>query len=245
MLTTYSARQRDCSVLPSSADCECRRESSPRRAFLMYPNHQRTIQRVIDHFQPDPSILALIIGGSVAKGWAAETSDVDIMLVVTDEEFARRSASGDMLYFTRDFCDYEGGYVDGKFVDMAFLNEVADHGNEIARAAFLSVQIAFSRDPALEALVRRIPVYPEAERDAKLRAFFSQIIVANWFVGEAAKRGDSYLMAHAVSEFGLYAGRLILAYNRMLYPYHKWLMHEVARAPEKPPQFIEMLDALL
>src|SRR5664279_5643260 len=126
MLTTYSARQRDCSVLPSSADCECRRESSPRRVFQMYANHQRTIQRVSEHFQADPTISALIIGGSVAKGWAAETSDVDIMLVVTDEEFARRSASGEMLYFTRDFCDYEGGYVDGKFVDVPFLEEIAD-----------------------------------------------------------------------------------------------------------------------
>jgi hypothetical protein len=210
-----------------------------------YPHHQRTIERVTEHFQHDPAIVALLIGGSVAKGWAAESSDVDIMLVVTDEEFARRTASREFLYFTRDFCDYEGGYVDGKFTDVSFLKEVADHGNEVARAAFVSAWVAFSRDPAVDALLQRIPVYPEAERAAKLTAFYSQVVVGNWFMQEAVKRGDKYLMTHAAGEMALFGGRLILAYNRILYPYHKWLMHEVAAAPEKPDQYMVLVNALL
>lgn len=211
----------------------------------MHPHHQRTIERVTEHFRNDPGIIALIIGGSVAKGWEAENSDVDIVLVATDEEFARRAAASQILYFTRDFCDYEGGYVDGKFVDVAFLKEVADHGNEVARAAFYCTWVAFSHDPAVEALIKRIPVYPEAERDAKIKAFYSQVVVRNWFMQEGVKRGDKYLMTYAASEMALFGGRLFLAYNRMLYPYHKWLMHEVARAPEKPENFMALVGALL
>lgn len=211
----------------------------------MHPHHQQTIERVTEHFRADPTVLALIIGGSVAKGWESETSDVDILLVVSAEEFARRVAAGQQLYFTRDFCDYEGGYVDGKFLDVAFLEEVAEHGNEIARAAFYGTKIAFSRDPQIDALIQRIPVYPEAARDARLKAFYSEVVVGNWFMQEACKRGDKYLMIYAASEMTLFGGRLILAYNRMLYPFHKWLMHEVTRAPEKPANYLALVDALL
>ncbi len=211
----------------------------------MYENHQRTINRVIEHFSADPRYVALILGGSVAKGWAAPNSDVDIMLVVTEAEFVRRSASGEFLYFTRDFCDYEEGYVDGKIVDVQFLNEVADHGSEVARASFVSARLLYSHQPGLDTLLARIPVYPEAEREAKMKAFYSQVIVGGWFFKEAEKRHDKYLMTHAAGETALFACRLILAYNRILYPYHKWLMHEIERAPEKPPRFMELLQALL
>ncbi len=211
----------------------------------MYPNHQRTIQRVIEHFKDDPHFIALLIGGSVAKGWASAASDVDIVLIATDEEFAHRSATGEFLYYTTEFSDYEGGYVDGKIINWGFLEEVADHGSEVARAAFYGVQVAFTHDPVLVSLITRIPIYPEAEREAKLKAFYSEVVVGNWFIGEATKRGDRYLLLHAVSEMTLFGGRLILAYNRMLYPYHKWLLHEVERAPDKPDNFMALTQALL
>ncbi len=212
---------------------------------MLYAHHQRAIQRLTEHFQPDPAFTALIIGGSVAKGWAGENSDVDFMLVATADEFARRTARNELLYFSKDFTDYEGGYVDGKIIDLPFLEEVADHGNEVARAAFFSTWTAYSRDPRIDALIQQIPVYPEAEREAKLQAFYSEVVVGNWFIGEAMKRRDQYLLTHAASEMALFGGRLILAYNRILYPYHKWLTHEIARAPEKPADFMERFQALL
>jgi len=211
----------------------------------MYPHHEQTIQRLTEHFQPDSNFLGLIIGGSVAKGWAAENSDVDFVLVATDEEFARRSASGELLYFSKDFTDYEGGYVDGKIENVGFLEEVADHGSEVARAAFVSTWLAYSHDDRLDPLIKRIPVYPEAEREAKMKSFYSQVVVGNWFISEAEKRRDRYLLTHAASEMALFGGRLILAYNRMLYPYHKWFTHELARAPQKPADFLDRFHWLL
>jgi hypothetical protein len=37
------------------------------------------------------------------------------------------------------------------------------------------------------------------------------------------------------------SARLLLAYNRMLYPYHKWLMRAVQNAPEKPADFLTLV----
>lgn len=211
----------------------------------MYPHHERTIQKVTDHFRDDPRFLALIIGGSVAKGWAAENSDVDIMLVATDEEFARRLAANEFLYYTTDFCDYPDGYVDGKIINIALLEDIAARGSEPAKAAFYCTWAAFSRDPRINDLIERIPVYPEAEREAKIKSFYSQVIASTWFVKEATKRGDKYLLTHGAHELALFSSRLVLAHNRILYPYHKWLMHEIARAPEKPEGFETLLQALL
>ncbi len=211
----------------------------------MYPHHERALQKVKAHFEQDPTVLALLFGGSLAKGWGSEASDVDIVLIVTEEEFARRALSGELLYFSLDFTDYEGGYVDGKFQSVSFLEEIAQRGSEVARAAFYSVQIVFSRIPDLDKLIARIPVYPEAERDAKIKSFYSQMMVAGWFMKEADKRGDQYLTTRAAADLVLFGSRLILAYNHLLYPYHKWLMHEIARAPEQPEHFVDLLQALL
>jgi hypothetical protein len=211
----------------------------------MLAHHQQTIDRLSAHFQADPAALALIIGGSVAKGLCRPDSDVDFMLVVSDEDFARRAQDNAYHFFSRDFTDYDGGYVDGKIIDRAFMREAADHGSEPARAAFVSAFITFSRDPEIAELLAHLPVYPEAEHSAKIQSFHAQMQALQWFVGEAEKRNNPYLMLHAVSDLVLFGGRMILAYNRILYPYHKWFITELRRAPHKPADLIERIDTLL
>jgi hypothetical protein len=209
------------------------------------PHHERTIVRLVETFGDDPRYPALIIGGSVAKDRAGEYSDVDILLVATDEEYARCAATGDTGYFNDTLCDYPGGYIDGKIIDLAFLTEVAERGSEPARAAFVGTFPAYSRIPGLAALLARIPVYPEAEQAARIRAFWGQIMILNWFIGESEKRNDPYLLAHAVTNLVLFGGRLILAHNKILFPYHKWFMYEIRRAPHKPDNFVALAEDLL
>jgi len=211
----------------------------------MREHHERVIQQLVKDLQDDPRFPALIIGGSVAKGWAREDSDVDIMMVASDEEFARRSATMDLGYYNQEIADYPGGYVDGKIIDLAFLHDVADHGSEPARAAFLGAIVAYSHIADLDALIASIPIYPEQERETKMRAFLSQLAILNWYVGEAEKRQNRYLLSWAVNNMVLYGGRLILAQNHLLYPYHKWLLHQLQLAPSKPEHFLDLIDTLL
>jgi len=217
------------------------RESESR----MRTHHQRSIERVTKCFVNKPEYLALIIGGSIAMGYEKEDSDVDVILVATDEEYERRKTKNDFFFYSAELCTYEGGYVDGKVVDLRFLREVEAKGSEPARAAFRGAMVAFSHLPELEALIRRIPVYPEAERRDKIQSFHTQFSAAYWFFQEAQKRSDPYLVAHAAHEMVFYASRLMLAHNRILYPYHKWLMREVGNAPQKPEQFVTLAYQLL
>jgi hypothetical protein len=204
------------------------------------------MERVVARFRNDERFLALLLGGSVVHGLATETSDVDILLVATEEEYALRQQTGELSYYDTEDCDYPGGYVDGKILDVSFLREAADHGSEPARAAFKGVVLGFSRLPELPDLLRRIPAYPEAERAEKIRAFYGQVqLLARYFIPEAEKRRDPYLLLQSAANLCLYSSRLVLAENRVLFPSHKRLMETVAVVPDQPEHFQERIAALL
>lgn len=56
----------------------------------MFKHHQDSINNVIKKMKENDNVLALIIAGSIAHGFATEDSDVDIMIVVSQEEYERR-----------------------------------------------------------------------------------------------------------------------------------------------------------
>ncbi len=209
------------------------------------PHHQRTIERLIDRFKEDANTLALLIGGSLAKGYGDESSDVDFVLITSAEDYARRQPDRAFIYYATDLCDYPGGYVDGKIVNVGFLEEVADRGSEPARSAFEKALVAYSRLPQLDDLLQRITAYPEATHVEKVRSFYAQLLAMQWYVGEAEKRANQYLLMHTVSDLVLFGGRLILAHNRRLYPYHKWLLRTLQDVPEKPADLMALIDRVL
>jgi predicted nucleotidyltransferase len=211
----------------------------------MRPHHERTIQRLAEHFSKQEECLAVIVGGSIAKGLEREDSDVDVMLVVTDEAYRERWERNELFYITAEFCDYPGGYVDGKIVNLGYIAAAAERGNEITRAAFKGAFVVHSKIDGMEEIVKKIPEYQVHEKREKIQSFYAQFECAYWYLGEAIRWNDRYLLNHAVSQLILYGGRLILAHNEILYPYHKFLMTELRRAPEKPENLMQLIEALL
>ena len=96
----------------------------------MYEHHQRVIARLVEQFKADPACLGLIIGGSLARGWGRADSDIDVLILISEQDFQQRMETGNVLYFDRDICDYEGGYIDGKYIDTAYLRDAAERGIE-------------------------------------------------------------------------------------------------------------------
>ncbi|MEN9936922.1 MAG: hypothetical protein RLZZ387_3501 [Chloroflexota bacterium] len=209
----------------------------------MFPHHQDTIERTVAHFQRQP-IVALLLGGSVAHGFATETSDVDIMIVVGDEEHQRRLAADDTQFFSRELSTYEGGYVDGKYISPSFLSLVEERGSEPARFAFADARVLLSTRDGLETQLARIAHYPVERKAANIARFHAQLNAWHWYVGEAERHDNAYLMTTACTKLGLFGARMLLAHNELLYPYHKWLPAVLARAAEKPARAVEALAEL-
>ena len=208
-------------------------------------HHQRAINRLADAYRDDPHFRALVIGGSIAKGYARDDSDVDFLIIATDEEFEQRRAGRDLFINRTDLCDYDCGFVDGKIVNLAFLEDVAERGNEPSRAAFEGAFAAYSHIDGLDALLQRIPVYPEAGHDERIKAFYSMAFIQHWLMHEAERHDNRYTMTRAASQLALFAGRLILAHNRRLFPYHKWFPKTLDSVPDKPDSLMTCFDNLL
>ena len=130
-----------------------------------------------------------------AKGYARDDSDVDFLIVAADEELRRRRAARDLFINRQDLCDYDGGYVDGKIIDLASLNDVAERGNEPSRAAFEGAFVAYSHVSDLDALLHRIPVSPEAGHDERIKAFYSMAFLQHWLMHEAERHSNRYTLS--------------------------------------------------
>lgn len=209
------------------------------------PHHQLAIERLASAYENDDRFLAIIIGGSVAKGCAREDSDIDFMIVATEEAYQQRKEASDLFINRTDLCDYPGGFVDGKIINMDYLQKVAQSGNEPSRAAFDGAFLAQSSIDGLETLISDISTYPEGGIEERLRTFYGMAFIQNWLMGEADRHDNLYTKTRAASQLSLFAGRLILAHNRVLFPYHKWFLHYLDKCPEKPDGFIEQIQALL
>jgi nucleotidyltransferase-like protein len=190
-------------------------------------------------------VLALLLGGSIAHGFETPTSDVDIMILVSDEDQRRRLESNQIHFFNRDLCTYPGGYVDGKYVSMSFLERVSQEGSEPARFAFAGSRTLFSRVEQLDEILRRITEYPCLKKAERTRRFYAQFEAWHWYAQESLRLKNQYLLGISISKFILFSGRLILAHNELLYPYHKWFLRVLAEAREKPTRLMDSIDRLM
>jgi hypothetical protein len=210
----------------------------------MYSHHEAAIARVIARFEPDPSVLAVLLGGSLAHGFATGNSDVDIMLVVSDDELAERQSRFDTAFSDVELAGYPGGYIDAKYISAAYLRVVAERGSEPARFAFKGASILFSRVVGLQGLLSAASRYPVEMRADRIARFAAQVDAWKWMSGEAEKKGDPYLLSTSVSRVVLFSGRMLLAHNQMLYPFHKWFLRSLAAAEDKPEGIVELMRSV-
>lgn len=208
-------------------------------------HHKEAITNLIKEYRNDQRFVALIIGGSVAKGCARDDSDVDFLIVANDGEYEERKSRGDLFINRADLSNYPGGYVDGKIINAQYLYDLAEKGNEPSRAAFDGAFLGFSHLDGLDEVIRKIPVYQQKGHETRLKSFYCMAFMQNWLMTEADRHDNLYAKTRAASQLALYAGRLILAHNQVLYPYHKWLMHYLGKCPDKPADLLQNINALL
>jgi hypothetical protein len=210
----------------------------------MHPHHQAAIERVTGRLRGDPEVEALLLGGSIAHGFESAASDVDLLIVVSDTDHEARLREGRVQFLTAEGCSWPGGYVEGKFVSPGFLAKLARSGSEPARFAFQDARVLFSRLDDLDATLRAIVRYPVEEKAERIRRFRAQFEAWHWYAHEALKLGDRYLLGTSVARMVLFAGRMLLAWNERLYPYHKWLMRVLEAAADRPPELLARIAAV-
>ncbi len=92
----------------------------------MEKHHQESIEKFLEIYKKDPSIIGILLGGSIAHGFAKPDSDIDVSIIVNTEEFQKRKASNKLAFSLWDICTYENGYIDCKVADINFLSKVSE-----------------------------------------------------------------------------------------------------------------------
>lgn len=210
----------------------------------MEPHHAASIQNLIAAFQKNDEILALLLGGSLAHGFARPDSDIDVAIVLTPAAFVAQKATGRLHYNNRELCTYPG-YIDGKYMDEDFLRAVAARGSDPARFAFKDARVLFSRLPGLERILADIVRYPVEQQAGRVERFAAQLLGWRWYASEAARQQNAYLDLLARQKIVLFSVRLVLALNQEFFPYHKWMLRVLDTVPRQPPGMRAAIDALV
>jgi predicted nucleotidyltransferase len=58
----------------------------------MLPHHQAAVARVTAYLADQTEVPGLLLGGSVAHGFARPNSDIDILIIVTPEAYTQGEA---------------------------------------------------------------------------------------------------------------------------------------------------------
>jgi predicted nucleotidyltransferase len=207
-------------------------------------HHQESIEKFLEIYKKDPSVLAILLGGSIAHGFARPGSDIDLLLIVSQEEFQKRKASNELAFCLRDICTYENGYIDCKIADLDFLSKVSEYGSDAAKYAFKDNKILFSRYENLNNLLSKISAFPKEKINERRKRFASQLLAWKWFYSEGVKKKNNYLIFLALQKIVLFSSRIILNENELLYPFHKWVLEEVKLAALKPKGIIKRIEEL-
>ncbi|MCL1859220.1 MAG: hypothetical protein FWF92_08300 [Oscillospiraceae bacterium] len=212
---------------------------------MIYQHQQKAIDYITDKFYSDNQVDALLISGSVSHGFNDENSDIDINIVVSDEIYAQKNKEYNLTYWENAENFYPGGYFDGKFITLNYLELVAERGNEPTRFALHDSKIAFDKTNRVAGYIKKIGEYKSEDIKEKTIRFLSQLEAWKWYCDEALKKSNQYLLDLSVSKLILFAGRLILLENKLFFPYHKWFMKVLENAGNKPPEFIRETQKLL
>lgn len=206
----------------------------------MFKHHIESIEKLKEYFIGQEGVLAIVLDGSVVKGNARPDSDIDAVIVVTEERYARLSAEKRLAEVIPGYCTYEGGYFDVKYKTKAILQRAAEHASEPTRSAFVKAQVIHSKDWEIAELVKKIAQYPEHEFTDKVRCFNANLQLNRGYFLHCVGRDNAYMRAHLAQEIVYSVYRLILAENRVLFPCNRRLEETVRTCKRRPQNIIEL-----
>ena len=210
----------------------------------MEKHHQESIDKFLEAYINDPSMLGILLGGSIAHGFDQPESDIDILLLVEPVEYEERKTLNKLAFSLRDICTYENGYIDCKVISIELLTKVLKTGSDPARYAFKDSKILFSRIEDLSDILEKISAFPQGEKEERRKRFVSQLLAWKWYYSEGVKKNNKYLVFLSIQKIILFSSRIILNENEILYPYHKWMLEELKVAKRKPIRILDSINKL-
>ena len=211
----------------------------------MYRHHIESAQKLREYFEGKEGVIAVVLDGSTVKGNARPDSDIDAIVVVTEEKYAELSAQNRLAEVITGHCTYEGGYFDVKYKTKAILVRAAEHASEPTRNAYVKAQVLCTTDAEIPALVAAIGRYPEHTVAEKIKCFCANLQLNRGYFLHIVPEDNCYMRAHLAREIVYSVYRLILIENRALFPCNRRLEETVRACKKRPDNILELGSAFL
>lgn len=209
-------------------------------------HHEDSLAAYVRRVRQDPDVLGVVLGGSVAHGTERADSDVDLFLLLTEDAFAEHARQNRFSYVDREQITYAGGYFDIKVISLDYLAQAADHGDDPTRSSLARARVAWSRIDDLDARVAAVADLPAEVWEQRIGSFIAQVrLHGGYFVNQASKLDNSYLLHHAAVHLVGAGGRALLALNRTFFPGHKYLEPTLAALDRIPVGYQDTARAAL
>lgn len=204
----------------------------------MYKHHEQSIENMKAYYRKHGAI-ALILAGSVAKGTERADSDLDGVVILSEEEYAEKEKNNTTTETINGLCTYEGGYFDIKYMTKQYLKDLAERGSEPARNGFMKARILFCNDAEIENILPLIPVFQKTEKKEKLLSFYSNFwLNYNYFLKSCPI--DGYMKMNTLAEIIYSIYRMILQENEILFDCNRRLEQQVESVSEKAAELVSL-----
>ncbi|MFX0016146.1 MAG: nucleotidyltransferase domain-containing protein [Promethearchaeota archaeon] len=212
---------------------------------MLHEHHKQIINNIKLHFIHDPNVLAFITNGSVARGSAGPESDIDFILVVSDDEYKTRERNSDIQFNINSFCIPPCIEANGSAKTVNMLKWLINNGSDVSRYAFVGSNVIFSKVPNLDTLLKQITTFPSANIENRLECFYSQVKMHYSYLEYGHYSKNIYVLYQTAILITLFGGRMILTHNKMFYPGRKWFLNQLEEAKKKPKDFIYFMKKLI
>ena len=201
----------------------------------MYPHHTASIGNVTAHFRRDPETLALLLGGSDRprlrdphlrhrRHRSSSPTKPTPSAPPAATSTSSRASSAPTRAATSTANTSPAASSPGS------PPAAASRRASPSRAPASSSRGSATSRPPSPAIAR----YPVEDKAARIRRFYAQFEAWAWYAGEALRLDNAYLLGVSIDKLVLFGGRLILAHNEQLYPYHKWFLRVLETVPDRP-----------
>ncbi len=204
----------------------------------MLKHHEESIENMKEYFRKQGAI-ALILTGSVAKEIERADSDLDCVVIVSEEEYKEKEKNNTTTETIDGLCTYEGGYFDVKYMTKEYLKDLAERGSEPARNGFTKARILFCSDVEIEGIIPQIPVFQKKEKEEKFLSFYSDFWL-NYHYFLKSCEIDGYMKMQTIVEIIYSVYRMILQENEILFDCNRRLEKQVEFVSEKTAELVRL-----
>lgn len=199
--------------------------------------HKELVERLLDRYSADESVLGVILVGSVGKGYQDENSDIDLEVVVTEERFRLFEEKNEELIHTEKY--------DLMFTTMENLERVTECERDEDHWRYQDCPVLLDKTSKLEDILEEAAKYDVDSRLKRLKRYYlrywQNTLHSLGCLRHKNNWGARIYAALAMRDLI----RLLFNLNHRWAPKLQWAFKEIHLLDRKPPNLESGIESVL